>query len=158
MIGVAPIENAAAERRPVLLVDDDAALVETLAAIMEERYAVTVTTSPSIALSRLEQEDFLVVISDLHMPGIDGLELLRRARRFYGALGCILMTDRLDRLSTELPQDDRRWLAVIGKPFEPERLFDKVDQVAAVTMMKRSVDKMKRPGVPGGSSGSGPRR
>ena len=103
----------------MLLVDDDSSLVETLAAIMEDRYAVSVTTSPLVALTRLEQEDFVVVISDLHMPGMDGLELLRRARRFSAAIGCILMTDRLDRLSTELPPDDRRWLAVLGKPPSP---------------------------------------
>jgi DNA-binding NtrC family response regulator len=133
------------ERHAVLLVDDDPALVETLSAIMEQRYEVSATTSPLVALSRVEQQDFVVVISDLNMPGLDGLELLRRARRSSAAIGCILMTGRSERLSTELRSDDRKWLAVLSKPFELDRLFDKVDQLAAVAMMKRSVQKMKIP-------------
>ena len=140
-----PPTESADPRRSVLIVDDDAPLVETLAAIMEQRYAVSMTTSPLVALNRLEQEDFLVVVSDLHMPGMNGLELLRHAKRLSAGVGCILMTDRIDRLSSELPSEDRKWLAVLSKPFGLDRLFDKVDQLAAVAMMRRTVDQMRVP-------------
>jgi len=129
----------------MLLVDDDPAVVETLSASMEDRYDVSVTTSPLVALRRLEQDDFVVVISDWQMPNMDGIELFRRVRRLPAPVGCILMTGKLDQLAVEISPQDRRWLALISKPFEPERLFDKVDQLAAVAMMKRSVERMKRP-------------
>jgi len=137
--------DAAAERLPVLLVDDDPALVETLSASMEHRYDVLVTTSPLVALRRLEQEDFVVVISDWQMPNMTGIELFRRVRRLSAPVGSILMTGKLDQLVFEISAEDRKWLALLSKPLDLNRLFDKIDQLAAVAMMKRSVERMKRP-------------
>ncbi len=48
-------------------------------------FAVTVADDGSNALALLEQQGFAAVLTDLHMPGVDGLELVRRVRAKAGA-------------------------------------------------------------------------
>jgi two-component system response regulator AtoC len=63
----------------VLLVDDDQAFCETLAAGLTKRgHHVTWATTASACFERLLAEETDVVVTDLHMPGIDGIALCAR--------------------------------------------------------------------------------
>lgn len=65
----------------VLLVDDDAGVRYTLREILESAgLEVEEAADGADALARLEESAFQLVITDLRMPRIDGLELLKRAR------------------------------------------------------------------------------
>ncbi len=72
--------NHAAAR--VLVVDDDLALAETLSDGLEERgYQATPEGSSAAAARRLEQDDVDALVTDLRMPGLDGLALLALSHR-----------------------------------------------------------------------------
>jgi two-component system response regulator FlrC len=77
----------------VLVVEDDAplreALVDTLAFGGHE---VTGVAGADEALARLRQAPYALMISDVHMPGVDGHQLLRAARRLQPDLPVILLT------------------------------------------------------------------
>jgi two-component system response regulator AtoC len=63
----------------VLIVDDDSSMSETLTRAMNRRGFVTVAkNSAAEALQALEEQDFDVVVSDLHMDGMDGLAFCER--------------------------------------------------------------------------------
>jgi DNA-binding NtrC family response regulator len=65
----------------ILVVDDDASIRETFARTLGRwSYAVTVAASAEEALAGMRRIDPAVVITDVRMPGIDGLELLRTLR------------------------------------------------------------------------------
>jgi len=77
----------------VLLVDDE----EDFLDIMKERLStrgmqVSTETSAEKALKRIESELFDALILDLQMPGIDGLEALKRAKKARPELQVILLT------------------------------------------------------------------
>ncbi len=65
----------------VLVVDDDAAVRYTLREILESDGVEVAEAADGVeALERLDADPFQLVISDLRMPRVDGLELLRKAR------------------------------------------------------------------------------
>ena len=79
----------------VLLVDDEEELVSTLAERLQLRgIEAEGLTSGAEAVRRLEEQEFDVVVVDVKMPGMDGLELLKRIKDIRPAAQVILLTGR----------------------------------------------------------------
>ena len=77
----------------VLLVDDEEEFVETLAERMRTRgMEVSTTNSGADALDLVDGEDFDVVVLDLKMPGIDGLDALKRIKGRRPDIQVVLLT------------------------------------------------------------------
>jgi response regulator RpfG family c-di-GMP phosphodiesterase len=77
----------------VLAVDDNAAACKLLALILSPHgFSCTTACNGELALANLEREPFDAVISDLHMPRMDGLELLAQVRRRYPHLAFLVTT------------------------------------------------------------------
>lgn len=77
----------------VLLVDDEEEFTETLAERMRTRgMEVSTTNSGADALQLVDAEDYDVVVLDLKMPGIDGLEALKRIKRRRPDIQVVLLT------------------------------------------------------------------
>ena len=77
----------------VLLVDDERALLTVLArSVRGHGFSVEEAANGHIAVERLRQTKFDVVVSDINMPGMDGIKLLRAIREHDLDLPVILMT------------------------------------------------------------------
>jgi DNA-binding NtrC family response regulator len=77
----------------VLLVDDEEEFVRALAKRLKVRgLNVEVSGDGESALEKVKQSDFDVIVLDLAMPGIDGLETLKRLREVNPDLQVILLT------------------------------------------------------------------
>jgi DNA-binding NtrC family response regulator len=80
-------------RGSVLVVDDDALFRAALVRYLEsESFAVVAEGDPSAALERIEQRPFDLVITDLRMPGLDGIAFIRRVRALDPEAVCIVVT------------------------------------------------------------------
>lgn len=78
-------EGAEGKTSRLVIVDDYADAADTLAEILAaDGHEVQVAHSGAEALSIIERELPLCVLTDIDMPGIDGLELARRLRERYG--------------------------------------------------------------------------
>lgn len=77
----------------ILLVDDDKNLLRVVSYhIRELGFEVTPVDSAELALERISEETFDLAITDLRMPGIDGLELLKRIRGSDPEIPVIVLT------------------------------------------------------------------
>jgi len=108
----------ATARRRILLVDDEESIRRLLSRMLEAAYDVEVAPDGDAALRLLREPDahYDLLISDLNMPGMDGLTLIREAQRIVGALPAIVITG----YSSESSAIDALNLGVIGyltKPF-----------------------------------------
>jgi DNA-binding NtrC family response regulator len=110
------ISNAAR----ILIVDDEPTIRELIAEFLRgNRFAVVEATDGFAALRHLDHshEEFSLVISDLQMPGLNGLDLLARIRKSVPRLPALLISGYFDDTAAlEAILDDRtRFLA---KPFD----------------------------------------
>ena len=108
----------------ILLVDDNRNLVTTLSEglrkAMGKAISVAVCFSGSEALSMLATQRFDVVISDVNIPGVSGLEFLKRIRQDYYETILILTTAYgTDALEEEV---HRLGIGYITKPIGPSLL------------------------------------
>ena len=77
----------------VLLVDDEGEFVETLAKRMKARgLDVQTAETGEAAVEKVEGREYDVVVLDLAMPGIDGIETLKRVRRLNPDIQVILLS------------------------------------------------------------------
>jgi len=112
-----------------LLIDDDNRLAELLSEYLGQHGVQVVHASDGRAgLSRVEQEGFDVVLLDLTMPGMDGLEVCQRIRKRNASLPIVMLTargDETDRVvGLELGADD-----YLPKPFSPRELLARMRAV-----------------------------
>jgi two-component system response regulator FixJ len=110
----------------VHIVDDDVAVRQSLAFLLATAgLAVKVYETASSFLDRLEASSTGCVITDVRMPEIDGIELLRRLRRKFSALPVIVITGHADiPLAVQAMKEGA--VDFIEKPFDDERLLSAV--------------------------------
>ncbi len=97
-------------------------------AISRSGYCVQAVDNGTDALDRVTAEPFDLLLTDIRMPGLDGLELARKARVTNPALGVLLVTayaqDALG--ATDL---DGTCTDVLSKPFNLKELIDRVSTI-----------------------------
>jgi DNA-binding NtrC family response regulator len=76
----------------VLIVDDDKNTRDGLARALKRKYEVLLAESAETAVAILADSQVEVLLSDIRMPGMDGLQLLQRAMAHQPTLICILLT------------------------------------------------------------------
>ena len=81
----------------LLIIDDDGAFRETLRAVFAPRGFQTLTAADGDeALEIVENQPVHVLLTDMHMPRLSGLETIRRIRERRLILPCILLSGGLD--------------------------------------------------------------
>src|ERR1043165_5985743 len=86
-------------RHKILLLDDDHELVEVYREMLcrlPSQPEIYTATSGARAIALLESEPFSLLISDLNMPKMDGLQVLSIVRRKFPELRIVVMTSVLD--------------------------------------------------------------
>lgn len=80
----------------ILLVDDDDDILRTLElAFLTTPFQLTTVNHPERAYEMIENEHFDMVISDIQMPDMDGLTLLRKIKNFNGMIQVIMITGHI---------------------------------------------------------------
>ena len=115
----------------VLLVDDEEELVLTLSErlVLRGIDAVGVTTGVD-ALSRIKDSEFDVVVMDVKMPGMDGLEVMRAMKSIRPGIQVILLTGRGSEKESEIGLQQGAFDYLV-KPINIEDLIAKMKEAMA---------------------------
>jgi two-component system, NtrC family, response regulator GlrR len=117
----------------LLLVDDDADLLKLLSMRLEAAgYDVTAVTSAEAALTHLAVQRPALVLSDVQLPGMDGLALFDAIRERHPALPVILLTAH-GTIPDAVQATARGVYTYLTKPFDGRALLDTIAQALALT-------------------------
>ena len=85
--------KTAISKATILVAEDETGVRESLAEVLrDEGYEVTAVTDGAAAIAALGSQEFDLVLSDIRMPGVDGLDVLRHAREVAPQALVLLMT------------------------------------------------------------------
>lgn len=116
-------------REPIVLIDDDAALLDGLRRRLSLSYEVTTFSDPTAALTALcDLPAFGVAVSDMRMPGMDGLTLLRQIRRYFPESVCLILTGDGDQELAVNAVNDGHIFRFLKKPCSAEQLKQAIDE------------------------------
>ncbi len=117
----------------ILIVDDDAGQRSLLTSFLKSQGFDTVTVdSGELALKTLRTAEFSMMISDVRMPGLSGLETLRRAREEHAVLPVLLVTAYADiREAVGAMRDGA--VNYLAKPIDLDELLATVQRATGVT-------------------------
>ncbi len=114
------------EKAKILVVDDEAVVREGVRRILEgELYSVESCASGRAALDLMQDKAFNMVITDLKMPGMSGLEVLKAIKVLQPEIPVIIITG-YSTVDTAVDAMKNGAIDYIAKPFSPEQLRDKV--------------------------------
>jgi DNA-binding NtrC family response regulator len=131
------------DRAKLLVVDDDASVVDYLIEALRSLYDVVGETDPRAALVRVRAEDFDVVISDVEMPGMRGPELLAAILEAKPRQAVLLITAFG---SIELAVETVRAGACdfVTKPFKRDVLVVAIERALRERTMRREIVRLRR--------------
>src|SRR5215468_2962196 len=113
----------------ILVVDDEPAIQDILTwSLVAEGYSVATASSGEEALTRFETQDFDVIVTDLVMPGLNGLDLLERLRVLNPRASVIVMT-AYAALETAITALRRGASDYVEKPFSVDLLKERVQRL-----------------------------
>jgi two-component system, NtrC family, response regulator GlrR len=116
----------------ILLVDDDPDLLKLIGLrLTAAGYRVKSCESGEAALSQIAIARPAVVVTDLRMPGIDGMQLFEQVNAQYPTLPVIILTAH-GTIPDAVAATQRGVFGFLTKPFDPPELLAKVAQAAAV--------------------------
>jgi len=133
----------------ILIVDDDPSLLRAFERSFGRRFSVMTADSGEAALLYLKANPIDVVIADYAMPGMTGVELLRRVAAEHPGVGRLMLTayadlpEIMDLKATELVA------AILPKPWERAEVDQAISKAVRLSSMRRAVESMKARMQPG---------
>jgi DNA-binding NtrC family response regulator len=128
----------------VCVVDDKEMLRESVAeTLAREDHTVSTFGDPAEALEAIRTESFDCIITDLKMPGMDGVTLLRKIR----AAGCeasVIMMTAFGSISTAVEAMKLGAFDYIQKPFDAEQLSMLVDRAIQHSLLRSENEALRR--------------
>jgi CheY-like chemotaxis protein len=116
--------------KPILIVDDEKNIRLTLSQVLETLGAeIDTAANGEEALTKLKGREFSLILLDIRMPGMDGMEILRRVREIRPDIRVIMIT-AYGTIESAVEAMKLGAVDFLQKPFDPEEIRELVYRVA----------------------------
>ena len=122
----------------VLLVDDEPEILRSLTRYLREDFEILTAESAREALEVYERENPSVVVTDIRMPGMDGIELMRQVKSLQGDGEFIVVTGHGD-MSAAQEAMEMGAVDFLLKPIDVGKLLDSIAEALAKLKKKRGI-------------------
>src|SRR5690242_8540693 len=129
-------------KRRILIVDDETGVRESLRMVLKDAYDSVAVASGADALEALASGPFDVVLLDIVMPGMDGLELLEEVRSRYPRVPVIMLT-ATKTVKTAVGAMKLGAFDYVTKPFDVDELRAHLDKATEQAALVREVEELR---------------
>ncbi len=120
----------------ILVVDDEVAIRESLKDwLMEDGYSVALAVDGENAIAMVQESQYDVILLDLKMPGIDGLETMRRIKEISPDSEVLMMTAYAS-VDTAVQAMKEGAFDYLVKPFDPDEVELQIKKILALREMR----------------------
>jgi two-component system response regulator HydG len=127
----------------ILIVEDELPMCELLASYFGEKgYEVESAQNGEEALKRFEERDYALVVTDIKLPGMSGLELLARIQMEWPEVGVIIMT-AFSSISSAVEAMKLGAEDYIAKPFQLDELGITIEKALERRRLRREVRELR---------------
>jgi DNA-binding NtrC family response regulator len=130
-------------RHKILIVDDDRLLQNSLKNILSDTYDIVIAGSGEAALGELKKHEFDLILLDIRLPGIDGVETLRRIRSNGNITHVIMMTAYED-IKTVITSMKMGASDYLVKPLDIDELEIIIEKELENLKLKREVEELRK--------------
>ncbi|MDH5586139.1 MAG: response regulator, partial [Nitrospirota bacterium] len=129
---------------PILVVDDEPEMRQLLQdTLEEEHYRVVVASDGQEALTHMESEKFLVILTDLRMKGMDGLGLLEQVVQKYPESNLIMMT-AFGTVESAVEAMKQGAFDYLTKPVKTDELLVTVKKALRDALLRHEVQQLRQ--------------
>ncbi|MCB0320158.1 MAG: response regulator [Bdellovibrionales bacterium] len=115
--------------RRILLVDDNENVIQSLKRQLRGKFEILSALRGGEALSLLESySDIAVVVSDMRMPEMDGVEFLKRARKVSPDTTRVMLTGNVDQTTAVLAVNEGGVFRFLNKPIDPAAILQTLEE------------------------------
>ena len=126
----------------IMIIDDDPLTLKRLRRLLEKKgYQVSSYTNPLGAVKQMEISHYHLVITDVKMPGMDGMELLINVKTHLSTTEVILMTGYAS-IDKAIEATREGAFYYLEKPFTPEQFLDCVEKALHRLQTHKEIDKL----------------
>jgi len=129
---------------PILILDDAVEITKAVARDLRRHAEIVVCNSPSEAIAKLESQEFAVIVSDLKMPEMNGLQVLEKALALQPHCQRILLTAFIDLAGLPETINRAHINSIMTKPWEPDELRNIVERAQRVNELERENRELRR--------------
>jgi DNA-binding response OmpR family regulator/flavodoxin len=131
----------------IMVVDDEAGICKNVEKILKKsNYAITHASSAKEALSMMAKESFSLLISDIVMPEMNGLELLKMVKKEWPVTKAVMMTAYAS-TDTAVKAIRMGALDYIPKPFTPDELRATVENALSGRLVEARISEQERESI-----------
>jgi DNA-binding NtrC family response regulator len=128
----------------ILVVDDQLSFCRHIMAILEsEGYEVAVAQDPYRAMCCLASQTFDILLTDIKMPGMDGLTLFKQAKGIDPHISGVIMT-AYGSISSAVAAIKEGVFDYLQKPFEPEALLMVMQKALREQQLRREINDLRQ--------------
>lgn len=127
----------------ILIVDDEESVRDSLSNwFLEDGYATEVAENAKVALRKIEAKSYDIILADIKMPGMDGLEMLRRIKALKHDSIVIMMT-AFATVDTAVMALKEGAYDYVTKPFDPDDLSHLIRNASKQIQLARENEMLK---------------
>lgn len=128
------------EMNKILIVDDEPGIIESLTLVLSDSYEIDSCTDGFSALKKIASNEYDLILLDIKMPKMDGLEVLEKAKEINSELMVIMISGH-GTIETAIESTRRGAFDFLEKPFDISNLLLKINNALE---LKKSKDEIRR--------------